>query len=73
MNVATQIYLALAIDKSPALRRIAASVACRYWMEMHRYGEFRAATLALNRLMLRFRLGDFVLALSAHYPIRKTI
>lgn len=71
MNKAAEIYLALGIDKSPAIRRIAACVAFRYWMEMHRYGEFQANIHQLERLMKRFRLGDFILAVSAHYPIKK--
>ncbi len=70
MNTATKIFLALELDKASVLRRIAASVACRYWMEMHRHGEFKANCLALDRLMKRFRLGDFICALSVHYPIR---
>ena len=71
MNKAAQIYLALDLDKAPALRRIAACVAARYWLEMHRHGEFKANCDALDRLIKRFRLGDFICALSAHYPLRK--
>lgn len=71
MNTATEIYLALGLDKAPALRKMAASVACRYWMEMHRYGEIPNNCRALNRIMKRFRLGDFICALSVHYPIHK--
>lgn len=72
MSITAQIFIALKLDKAPALRRIAASVACRYWMEMHNYGEITGNCAALNRLMRRFRLGDFICALSAHYPIRRS-
>lgn len=70
MNTETQIFLALNLDKATALRKIAASVACRYWMEMHRYGEIPENCQQLNRLMKRFRLGDFITAISVHYPIK---
>lgn len=69
MNIETQIYLALGLDKASQLRKIAACVAYRYWMEMHRYGEFSANIRSLERIAKRFRLGDWICALSAHYPI----
>lgn len=71
MPVAAQIFLAVGLDKAPAIRRIAATVASRYWMEMHRYGEIADNCRQLDRLMKRFRLGDFIVALSVHYPIAR--
>jgi hypothetical protein len=70
MNVETKIYLALGLDKAPAIRKVAATVAYRYWMEMHRHGWFAGNAKALARLVKRFRLGDWICALSAHYPIK---
>lgn len=69
LNKAAECYLALGLDKAPAIRKVAACIAARYWLEMHRYGEFEVNCVALNRLMRRFRLGDFVTALAANYPI----
>lgn len=70
MNKATEIYLALGLDKRPAIVRIAACILARYVLEMHRYGEFEVACRQINRLSKRFRLGDFACALFANYPIR---
>ena len=70
MNIETKIFLALDLDKAPAVRKIAATVAYRYWMEMHRNGWFKANADKLARLMKRFRLGDWICALSAHYPVK---
>ena len=70
MSKAAQIYLALNLDKAPLLRRLAACLACIYWLEMHRYGEFSANVQSLNRLIKRFRLGDLVCAMAANYPLR---
>ena len=72
MNIETQIYLALGLDKASALRKIAATVAYRYWMEMHRYGSFKANEDDLGRLIKRFHLGDWICAISAHYPVYGT-
>lgn len=71
MNTATKIYLALNLDKAPAMRRIAASVAAKYWLEMHRYGEIPNNCKELNRICKRFRVGDYICAIAPHYPIRK--
>ena len=69
MNVETKIFLALKLDEAPALRKIAATVAYNYWMEMHRYGAFQANIIALERIVKRFKLGDWIVAISAHYPL----
>ncbi len=71
MNKATEIYLALGLDKSPKLRRIAACIAATLWLEMHHHGEFSANVQSLKRLIKRWRLGDYICALSAHYPVRR--
>ena len=73
MNVETKIWLALKLDFTSQLRKAAAIAAYHYWMEMHRYGEFSANTKALTRLVKRFKLGDWVCALSAHYPIKSYV
>lgn len=71
LSVAAEIFLALGIDKWPKLRRMAANVACDYWMEMHRWGECQPNIEAMERICKRFRVGDYICALSVHYPIRK--
>lgn len=70
MNIATKCYLALGIDKRPVIVRIAACVLSRYIFEMHRYGEFAVATKGITKLAKRFGLGDYAIALHAHYPPR---
>lgn len=70
MKPETEIFFALGLDKTGALRKIAAAVAFRYWMEMHRYGEFSNNVSALNKIVKRFRLGDWIMAVSAHYPLK---
>jgi len=70
MNVETKIFLALGLDKAHTIRKIAATVAYRYWMEMHRFGWFKSNQDKLTKLVKRFRLGDWICALSAHYPVR---
>ena len=70
MNIETQIFLALGLDKASTIRKIAATVAYRYWMEMHRNGWFKANQDSLTRIIVRFRLGDWICALSAHYPVK---
>ena len=71
MNTATKIYLALGLDKATTIRRMAAHVACVYWMEMHRYGEIDGNIKSMERICKRFHVGDFICALAPHYPIRK--
>lgn len=69
MNKAAEIFLAMNLDKASTIRRIAAHVACDYWMQMHQHGFFQPYEHALQRICRRFKLGDFILALSAHYPV----
>ena len=71
LSTAAIIYLELGLDEAPLIRKLAACVACRYWMEMHRYGEFEVNVRKLKRLVKRFKLGDFICALAANYPLKK--
>lgn len=71
LEKAVQCYLACEIDRKPQLVRIAACILSRYVFEMHRYGEFQAACDEINKLMKRFRLGDYACALFANYPPKK--
>jgi hypothetical protein len=69
MNVETEIWLALKMDYWPKVRKMAALVAYDYWMASHRHGRFAPYEAQLDRLANRFHLGDWLCALSAHYPI----
>lgn len=70
LTKSAQIYLALNLDKASALRQIAATVVTRYWMELHHYGEVKDTCDEITRICKRFKLGDYVCALSVHYPIK---
>lgn len=69
MNKATEIYLAVGLDKAPAIRKAAALAAYDYWMEMVAHGEFEPYCNQITRLMKRFRLGDWMTAISANFPL----
>lgn len=71
LSKAVEIFIALGLDKAPALRKIAVTVCSRYWFEMVRYGEFEENCKEITRLVKRFRLGDYMCAISANYPLRK--
>ncbi len=70
LPVGAEIYLALGVDRSPAIRRIAATVAFRYLMELHRYGYVEDTQRQIIRICRRFRLGDFIAACAVHYPCK---
>lgn len=70
LPVGAEIFLALGLDKAPAIRKIAATVTFRYLMELHRYGYVADTQREIERICRRFRLGDFIAACSVHYPCR---
>ncbi len=70
MNVAAKIFLAMDLDKAPAIRKAAACVAFDYLMELHRYGYVDDTQKQIERICRRFRVGDFIAACSVHYPCR---
>lgn len=67
LPVAAQIYLALGLDHAPLIRQLAATIVARYVMEFHRYG-YNPGCESMRRICLRFRLGDFAMALQVHFP-----
>jgi len=71
LSTAAIIYLELGLDEAPTIRKIAATVAFRYWMEMHRYGEFQINRDKITKLVKRFKLGDFMCAIAANYPLKR--
>jgi len=68
LSIGAKIFFALGADKWPKLRQIALSVAARQIMELHQYGRFKAGINTLDRLSARWKLGNFVCAMQAHYP-----
>jgi hypothetical protein len=70
MTKSAQIWLALGMDQWPAIRKAAALAAFDYLMIQHKLGAFPPFQAQINRLRNRFRLGDWLCALSAHYPVK---
>lgn len=70
MNVAAKIFLALNLDKASSLRKISATVAFRYLIEMHRYGFISINQQQIERICKRFKIGDFIAACAVHYPCK---
>ena len=58
------------MDKFATVRKMAALVAYDYWMQMHQFGSFEPYEAQLTRYANRFHLGDWLMALSAHYPVK---
>lgn len=63
----TKIALALNVHKWPQLRQVACTVATRQIFELHKYGRFPAGMKLLNKVSKRWKLGDYVTAMMAHY------
>lgn len=69
-NVAAEIWLAIGADKWTTLRKTAALVAYDYLIEQHKTGYFSPYQNMIDRLAKRWQIGDWLCALSAHYPIK---
>lgn len=70
MSPAAKIYVAMNLDKAPWIRMKAAAIVAVLMIELNRDGYCEPSIQLISRLSRRFRLGDFVTALSAHYPIK---
>lgn len=72
MNKATEIFFALGMDKTNKLRKAAAYVVGRYVYEFNTFGccSEGGSYASFKRICKRFKLGDWAMALMAHYPIR---
>lgn len=68
LPIQAQIALAFGADKWPQLRQIALSIVSKQVLELHQHGRFEPGMRLLGRVSKRWRLGDFVSAMSAHYP-----
>ena len=68
LSISAKIAFALNAHKWPTLRQIALSIAAKQIMELHKYGRFPAGIDLLDRVSKRWKLGDFVCAMMAHYP-----
>jgi hypothetical protein len=68
LSTSAKIAFALNAHKWPHLRQIALSIAAKQIMELHQYGRFPAGMSLLDRVSKRWKLGNFVSAMMAHYP-----
>lgn len=68
LSTSAKIAFALNAHKWSSLRQIALSIATKQIMELHKYGRFPAGMSLLDRISRRWKLGDFVCAMMAHYP-----
>ena len=69
LSTAAEIWLALKMDKFSAIRKAAATVCFDYLIEQHINGYFPPYQAQIDRISKRFNLGEWLLALSAHYPV----
>lgn len=67
LSISAKIAFALGAHKWPHLRQIALSIAAKQIMELHQYGRFKAGMDLLDRVSKRWKLGNFVSAMQAHY------
>ena len=70
ISVSAEIWLALGMDKWPTNRKLAAHAAFDLWMWEHELGYFGPIHSQMSAIEKRWHLGDWLQALSAHYPIR---
>ncbi len=68
LSISAKIAFALGARNWPHLRQIALSIATRQIMELHQHGRFPAGMELLDRVSKRWKLGDYVCAMRAHYP-----
>jgi hypothetical protein len=67
-SIPATIAFALGARNWSHLRQIALSIATKQIMELHQYGRFSAGMELLNRVSKRWKLGNYVCAMQAHYP-----
>lgn len=68
LSIPATIAFALNAHNWPHLRQIALSIATKQIMELHQYGRFPAGMRLLDRVSKRWKLGNYVCAMMAHYP-----
>lgn len=68
LSTSAKIAFALGAHKWSNLRQIALSIVAKQIMELHQYGRFPAGMELLNRVSKRWKLGNYVSAMMAHYP-----
>ena len=68
LSISAKIAFALGARNWPHLRQIALSITTKQIFELHKYGRFPAGMQLLDRVSKRWKLGNYVSAMTAHYP-----